>query len=154
MSKMNLSTTVSVAEIISSFAVVISLIYVGYEFKRSEKVTNKEADNMIYEKVQETNRLLIENADLATIILKTVTNPDELTSEEEMRYLAFEHIFYDAWESAWNYNQAGILDKETWRTWNDWFIKESNRKSILSWEGNRRHYGGEFLNYIDSILIK
>ena len=154
MSKLNLSTTVSIAEIISSLAVVVSLIYVGYEFKRSEKVSNKEADNIIYEKVQETNRLLVENADLAGIILKTVTNPDGLTSEEKIRYLAFEHIFYDTWESAWNYNQAGIFDNETWQTWNDWFIKESNQKSIMSWEGNRRHYGGEFLKYIDRLLLK
>ena len=154
MNKIKLNTAVSVAEIISSLAVVLSLMYVGYEFSRSEKVTNKEADNKIYEKIQEMNRLIIENADLAKLILKTVSNPEQLTSEEEIRYLAYEHIFYDTWESAWNYHQAGILDNETWKTWNDWFVKESNQKSILSWEGNRRHYGGIFLKYIDNILIK
>ena len=48
MKKAGIQTVVSIAEIISSLAIVASLIYVAYEFNRSEILTNRDAENIIY----------------------------------------------------------------------------------------------------------
>jgi len=109
MPKSRIQTMVSLAEIISSFAIVVSLIYVAYEFNRSEVLTNRDVENIIYERVLEIERLIIENPDLAKIVTKASDNSDELTPEERLRYLAYEHIFYDSWETLWAYYQEGIL---------------------------------------------
>lgn len=152
MKKSNLSMIVSIAEIISSLAIVISLFYVVNEYQRSNTLTSREVENMIYQRMLERDRLIIENIDLAKLTLKVSANPEKLTPDEQLRYLAFEHIFYDSWESAWYYHQEGILEKESWDSWDSWFKSEVKNKPLLSWEGNRQNSNGEFLQYIDNIF--
>jgi len=151
MKKPSIATMVSVAEIISSLAIVISLIYVGYEYKRSEIMTNRDVDNIMYQRVMELERLVIENSELAGIIVKAGSPTDTLSDEEMLRYLAYEHIFYDGWETLWAYRQEEIVDEDLWDGWNKWFIEESRRKPEKGWTGNRKHFNGDFLKFVDEI---
>jgi len=95
MKKPKLDTVVSIAEIISSLAIIVSLIYVANEFQRSNTLTNRDVENIIYDRMLEMDRLIIENADLSKLVLKASNNPEQLETYEQLRYLAFEHIFYD-----------------------------------------------------------
>ena len=151
MKKPKLETVVSFAEIISSIALIISLLYAAYEFNRSKTLTNRDVENILYERMFRIDQLIIENKDLTNLVLKASESTNELTPDEKMRYLAFEHIFYDSWESAWYYYNEGILEKPNWDSWNSWFISETKNKPILSWEGNRKNYSGKFLEYIDKL---
>ncbi len=149
-SKLNI--TVSVAEIVSSLAIVISLFYAVNEFKRSNTLTNRDVENIIYSRMLEMDRLIIENADLSELIMRASVNAEKLTPNEQLRYLAFEHIFFDSWESAWYYHREGTLEKTNWESWNSWFTSETKNKPFLSWKGNRKNYSGEFLKYVDTIF--
>lgn len=151
MKKPNLSRIAPLAEIVSSLAIIVSLIYAGYEYNRSTTLNNRDVDEGLYKSVWEMERLLIENPDMARIVLTALEYPEELLPEEQLRYLAYEHIFYDSWESAWNYHQQGILEAENWESWNTWFRTEFLKKPRLSWVGNRKHYAGDFLEYLDSL---
>jgi len=152
MKKTGIQTAVSIAEIISSLAIVASLIYVAYEFNRSEILTNRDVENIMYQRVLELERLIIENAELAKIIVKTTDKTKTLTPEEKLQYLAYEHIFYDSWETLWAYHMEDILDDELWEGWNKWFIEESKRKPLFGWLDNRKNFSGDFLNYVDEKL--
>jgi hypothetical protein len=152
MNKIKLKTFVSLAEIISSLAIVVSLIYVANEYRRSETLTNRDVENIIYQRIMEMNRLKIENPDLIGILLRAQKDSRTLTDEEQIRYLAFEHIFYDSWESAWYYHHEGILEEENWNSWNNWFSAEIKNKSFFSWQGNRKNFNGAYLEYIDRIF--
>ncbi len=152
MKKSKLDIFVSIAEIISSLAIVVSLFYIANEFQRSNTLTNRDVENIIYDRMLEMDRLIIENADLAKLVLKASNNPRTLESDEELRYLAFEHIFYDTWESAWYYHNEGTLEEQNWKSWNSWFISETKNKPLLSWEGNRKNLDGKFLEYVDNLL--
>ena len=152
MKKPNLNTVVSIAEIVSSVAIVISLLYAVNEFQRSNTLTNRDVENIIYNRMLDMDHLVIENSDIAGLILKASDNPQKLTREEKLKYWAFEHIFYDSWESAWYYYHEGILGKENWNSWNNWFISETKKKPYLSWEGNRKNYSGNFQEYLDNLF--
>ena len=152
MKKLKLDTVVSITEIISSLAIVVTLFYAANEFQRSNTLTNRDVENIIYDRMLEMDRLIIENADLAKIVLKAYVNPQQLEPDEQMRYLAFEHIFYDTWESAWYYHNEGTLEEQNWNSWNSWFISQTKNKPLLSWEGNRKNADGKFLDYIDNLL--
>jgi hypothetical protein len=152
MKKPKLDTIVSIAEIISSLAIVVSLFYIANEFQRSNTLTNRDVENIIYDRMLERDRLIIENSDLAKLVLKASENPNVLEPDEQLRYLAFEHIFYDTWESAWYYHNEGTLEEQNWNSWNSWFISETKNKPFLSWAGNRKNYDGKFLEAIDNIF--
>ena len=152
MKKPKLDIVVSIAEIISSLAIVVSLFYIVNEFQRSNTLTNRDVENILYDRMLEMDRLIIGNADLAKLVLKASKNSEELEPDEQLRYLAFEHIFYDTWESAWYYHSEGTLEEQNWNSWNSWFISEIQNKPLLSWEGNRKNADGKFLDYIDNIF--
>ena len=61
MKKPKLDTVVSVAEIISSLAIVVSLFYIANEFQRSNTLTNRDVENIIYDRMLKMDQLVIEN---------------------------------------------------------------------------------------------
>lgn len=154
MKKLKIELLVSIAEIISSIAIVVSIIYVAVEFKRSDAISNKDVENHLYNSIKSMDQLVIENNDIAKLIIKASAQTDSLKEEELLRYVSFEHIFYDSWEYAFSNYQDEILEKEEWESWNEWFISEVQKKPIISWEGNRKNYNGVFLDYVDDLIAK
>ena len=61
MKKPKLDTVVSLAEIISSLAIVVSLFYIANEFQRSNTLTNRDVENIIYDRMLKMDQLVIEN---------------------------------------------------------------------------------------------
>jgi hypothetical protein len=151
--KISIDTLVSLAQIISSVALVVSIIYIAVEYKKSDVLSNKDVENQLYNNIRTYDQLVIENEDVAKLIIKATTQPDSLKPEEVLRYVAWEHIFFDSWESAWSQYKEGILEHETWSGWNEWFISEALKKPLVAWEGNRKNYNGEFLIYVDEIIL-
>lgn len=151
MKRPSLERLAHLSQVVSSAAIIISLIYAGYEYRRSNTLTNRDVMDVIFQRVSETEQLLIENSDMALIILKAHNSPEQLLPEERLRYLAYDHIFYDSWESAWNYYHQGILEEADWVSWNRWFQMEFRKRPLLSWAGNRQHYDGGFLGHVDGL---
>ncbi len=153
MKKPELKTIVSLAEIISALAIVISLIYAVNEFRRSQTLTSRDVENIAYARMMERDRLLIENPDFANIYINVSKNPAKIKEAERVRYLAFEHIYYDSWETLWYYYNEGVMENDAWNSWNSWFISDAREKPALGWEGNRKHFSGEFLKMVDEVLL-
>jgi len=152
MKRPSLQTTVSVVEIVASLAVVVSLLYVAYEFKRSETLNSRDVESTIYQRMLERDRLVIENPELAEILVKAAGDPDGLSSTDRVRFLAYEHIFYDSWESAWYYYHEGILEESAWESWDTWFVADAKRRPLLGWTGNRSNFSDGFLEHADRAL--
>lgn len=152
MKRPSLQTTVSVLEVMASLAVVASLLYAVYEFKRTETLNSRDVENILYQRMLERDRLVIENAELAGIVLRASSEPEGLSPVDRMRFAAYEHVFYDSWESAWYYHQEGILATSAWESWNDWFLADAMRHPRIGWMDNRRHFSDDFLRYVDRAL--
>lgn len=153
MNKPKLQTIVSIAEIISALAIVVSLIYATNEFKRSQTITSRDVENIVYTRMMEMDKMLIENPDFVNIFVEASEDSGNLAKEEMIRFLAYEHIYYDSWETLWYYYKEGVLDKEAWNSWNQWFLSDSKERPIIGWKGNRKNYDGEFLNMVDNELL-
>lgn len=153
MNERKLQAYASLAEVVSAAAIIVSLLYVGYEFRRTGTLTSREADVILFERSREANRLLIETPGLAEIVVVAETTPEELGPADRLRYLAYQHDFFDSWEIGWYYREDGILDAATWRDWDEWFTAEARRRPAFAWTENRRHFTGEtFRRHVDSVL--
>ncbi|MCJ7467033.1 MAG: hypothetical protein MUO53_10115 [Maribacter sp.] len=75
-----------------------------------------------------------------------------MTQTDKIRYLAYEHIFYDSWETLYEGYQDGLVDEKTWMGWNEYILKEARRKPIFGRKGNLDQFGMEFLEYIQTDL--
>ena len=149
MRRSSLRTAVSAAEIVTALAVVISLLYAATEFRRSRTLTSTNVQTILYSRMLEMDRMLIENGELADILIAVATDAQSLTPGDTVRYLAYEHIFYDSWELAWIAHDDGVLEDRAWAGWNEWFVAEVRRRAPLGWAGNRKNHGDDFVRYVD-----
>ena len=149
---LKLDHVVAIANIVSSLVLIISIIILINEYKQSEVLNEKTIENLVYDRMMELDRLVIENSDLGEIISVAHENEDSLSASDKIRYLAYEHIFYDSWETIWVGYQNGVIRKDTWNDWNDWFIRAFKKKPALSWQGNIDQFSPLFLEFLNSEL--
>lgn len=144
-----LRTAVSVAEIISALAVVATLIYAVGELKRSRATTSGDVETILYERMLEMDRLLVEGDGFADLVVRAAEAPESLTTAERTRYLAYEHIFYDAWETAVAAHGNGLITPDAFEEWDGWFAADAARRPRFAWTENRRNYNSSFIEYVE-----
>lgn len=143
-----LQSLVSITQILSSLAVVISIIILLVEFKRTSLVNEKSIENLFYSRMMALDKIVIENKDVTEIILKAHNHPDSLSGSELKRYLAYEHIFFDSWETLWVGFKDGLVENNTWNDWNAWFVQEAKKKPSIAISGNDDQFSRAFIIYL------
>jgi len=150
-SRPSLATWVAVAQLAGSVAVILSLVYVASEFRRSQALSSSQIEDRLYARVLEMNRMMIEVPELASIVSRA-NRAEELSPSDSLRFLAFEHIWYDSWETAYDGFHDDILEAEAWGEWDDWFVQASRQRPRAGWVRNRMNFTGDFGRYVDGIL--
>lgn len=140
------------AEVISALAIVISLLYVGYEIRQTQILSQRSIDEMLFSRNSEANRILVENADMAEIVIAAQSGPDSLSPAERIRYLAYEHTLLDNWEVAFYSHYDGILNDEYWDDWDAFYKNQAKRRPKFAWTENRHNFVGPFAEYVDEFM--
>lgn len=144
-----LRTAVSIAEIISALAVVVTLVYAVGELKRTRALTSTNIETVLYDRMLEMDRLVVEANGFADILVRANEDPETLTSSARARYLAYEHIFFDAWETAVQARDNNLMSDESFDSWDRFFAADASRRPKLAWTGNLRFYNAEFIAYVE-----
>jgi hypothetical protein len=149
----NLKRWTAMAEIASAVAVVLSLIYVGYEIRRStlESDADVQAELLSYSRDQRV--LVVENGDLARVLTKGYADLAELTPEEALQFNNYVELHFVAWERAFMARESGVLSADNWAAWDEWFAATANRDPDFIWakvRGTLRYK--PFLQHADSAL--
>jgi len=153
MNHQRLQSYAAIAEVFGAFAIVISLLYAGYEVRRSGTMSSLDATVMLYEREREHNAVLFESPHMAELVILAEQSPDELTGADRLRYIEYQHDFLDSWEMAFVYHLDGILDDEAWEGWNDWFAREMQSRPRFAWEENQHNFTpGPFTAHVDAAL--
>jgi len=144
-----LHTAVSIAEIVSALAVVVTLIYAVSELKRSRAVASTGIETILYDRMLEMDRLVVEADGFADLLVRARAHPEGLDAGEQARYLAYEHIFFDAWEAAVEAHDNQLIGAESFRSWDEFFAADAARRTKFAWTGNLRYYGADFIDYVE-----
>jgi hypothetical protein len=99
------------AEIFGGVGIIISVLYLGYQV--SENTTNIQAANAlsISSETMASRQSLIDDADLADLVLKgrSETDRDVLTGNERFRFFAYTLNRLTIWENLLLMNKQGLL---------------------------------------------
>jgi hypothetical protein len=153
MDRNRVQTVASIAEIISAFGLIVSLLYAGYEFRRSTTVTSSDAATVLTERFRESNRLLIESPGLAEIVLAGRAGSADLSEADRLRFQTFEKEFFNSWEAAWLYHVDGILDAPTWADLDEYFAVAAKRRTAEVWVGIREDFPEDlFRAHVNAIM--
>jgi hypothetical protein len=150
----------SVAEIASAIAVVLSLVYVGYELNRSTNLLDTGRNTEILHAMRSWEQLVIADKELVEIFTHGPSKYAEFTDVEQFRYRYLIAQYVAIWEQAYDDHNAGLMQAESWEVWNRTFRPElpqiiSVWSEISVYYSNQfqQHIGTEISLYLDPIVI-
>lgn len=157
MKNLNLQGWASIAEIIGTIAVVISLLFVAYSVNYNTAVLQSMNDNLLYD----YNNLAIDDVardpSMAAILVK-LENGEDLSDIELMRFNSYQERFLTMWELAHDRYVEGLFPEYKWLGWNDALARNitqgPTRLPKELWEKVRTQYGADFVKLVDAAYSK
>jgi hypothetical protein len=101
-----------IVEIVGIAGILVSLIFLGYELKRSNDIAETEAVATIYSMTNDMGLALAENPELSRVFRQALSDFDSLSSDDLWTlYVLLEYVI-NVNEAAWKYFDKGIIDQE------------------------------------------
>jgi hypothetical protein len=147
---MNWTKASAFAEILSSVAILITLIYLAIEIQQSAAATQAEVRQAVVEQDQDFIALYVRSPELHLLGFQ-----EELTDEERTRqsFLLLSH--FRMRENNWFQHQNGILDDVTWETYRRSIPSILSAKHTRAWWRNfgvERHFDPNFIAEVNALL--
>ncbi len=154
MRKLNLAEWASLAEIIGTTAVVISLLILAYNINRNTVVMQASSENLLYELQFARGRDIVSSPGMALIYSKRKRN-EELSEEELERFLWDKLQEVSGWEFAFTRHRDGLFSTQQWEDWDKFFeVSLTNELSKESWSEVRHWYSEDFRSHVDAVYAK
>jgi hypothetical protein len=152
LAKRNLKAWVAFAEIVSAVAVVISLLYVGIEIRRTTLESDADIQAELLSYTHQRRYLVIENGDLSLVLAKGYADPTRLTEDELLRFQKYIELHYVAWERAYMARRAGVFSEELFDGWNPWFVSIAASDPDFVWPMVRdsQTWNPDFVQHVNS----
>jgi hypothetical protein len=135
------------SEIISSMAIVVTLIFLSVEIRQNTNALYAESSQSVLSAAQSELFELMENPDIVLNMIK----PDPLTAEDQVKIGAFLAATIRTREFSWLQFQSGIIGEAQWGT------ETAVIRSLLDsprardwWENNgRNNFDAGFVAFVD-----
>lgn len=151
--KLKLSEYAQIAEIISAFAIILSLIFVGFQLRDNAKATRSATANTTIASMSSWYAGMGQSREASTLFLSAIEDPDAHSREEWYQYVMSMHALMLNFQNSFYLAEEGTLDHE---------IRDSLTAVIAGvkdqpgfhryWAQRRDIFFPEFQNYVDDIL--
>jgi hypothetical protein len=116
---MNWEAINAVSQLISSIAVVFSLLYLALQVHRSTRVAKIAAQDSASTALRDVTKPFMENAELARVWQVGLENLSALSPEDQARFFHAAYQFLKAFETIHFHYAYGLLDLELWEGWRE-----------------------------------
>ena len=147
---MNLQTWVSLAEIISAFAVTLTLIAVIVSLRQNTRSQKALVVDSLAAAITSINVPAMESPALGSALAKATVDWNSASREERIIAHYFLFSLFKLLENAWYQQKAGILDQAHWLGWESLLRKYYHSEGVRQfWWPSRRHaYSPEFQKFL------
>ncbi|MEZ5998522.1 MAG: hypothetical protein R3B98_07500 [Hyphomonas sp.] len=149
-----LETVATLADILASCAVVISLIFIGFQLKQNAELTRMAAAQTSAQLLSTNLGRIIENGDLAELITKEGA-PDAWNRAERLRVTNFLSASFRHFEVLHTHRRFGVFEEELW------VGTEARLRDSLStpairewWQESKPFYAKSFATYVDKVAAE
>ena len=153
MGSMTLEQAYFVGELIAAIAVVISLIYVGFQVKQNTIATQTSSAQAYTTDVNEIVGLINNSTHLADVLHSGANGLSELEDGDIIRFMAFHDMLFITYQSFYLQWKKGTLDEELFNTYRGAQMSLLKQKGQREWWEFRRHwFNPGFQNYVEEIM--
>src|SRR5438477_11883313 len=107
----------SVSQLVSSVAVVLSVLYLGIQVHRSTRVAKLATQDAAATALRDVTKTLMENAELERIWRIGLEDLSALSTEDRARFFHAAYQFLKAFEKIHFHYVYGLMDKQLWAGW-------------------------------------
>lgn len=116
---MNWDAINAVSQLISSIAVVISVLYLAVQLRSSTRVARVAAQDAAAAALRDVTKPFMENAELGRIWRIGLENFQTLSADDQARFFHAAHQFLKALETIHFHYVDGLLDAQLWEGWRE-----------------------------------
>lgn len=144
----------SVAQFISSIAVVVSLWYLAVQVHRSTRVAKLRAQDAATTALRDVTRPFTENAEVARIWREGLEDLDSLTAEEKGRFFHAAFQFLKAMETIHFHYVYGLMEEQIWRGWSNLYRHYLASPGLAYyWQVRRDLFSERFQTFINKLEL-
>ena len=107
----------AVSQLVSSVAVVLSVLYLGIQVHRSTRVAKLATQDAAATALRDVTKPLMENAELERIWRIGLEDLSALSTEDRARFFQAAYQFLKAFETIHFHYVYGLMDKQLWEGW-------------------------------------
>src|SRR6476619_1802364 len=107
----------AISQLVSSIAVVISVLYLAVQLRSSTRVARVAAMDAAAAALRDVTKPFMENAELGRLWRTGLENLDRLSAEDQARFFHAAHQFLKALETIHYHYVYGLLDPLLWEGW-------------------------------------
>ena len=140
-------------EIVGIAGIIVSLIFLGYELKRSNDIAETEAVATIYSMTNEMGLALAENPELSRVFGQALSDFESLSPDDRWTlYVLLEYVI-NVNEAAWKYYDKGIINQEEADYFTRGLCKLIGRDPglVAAWRSNKQDRLPGFYDYVTSV---
>jgi hypothetical protein len=150
---MNWDAIGAIGEIIGAMAVFLTLVYLALQIRQNTKAVQAAAVDASVGKLNDVRETMYENAEIASIYIQGLAEPDQLDEESRLRFRLLIHNILLAISNV--YSQTGLtgLSLSTWES-QILIVKRiiSTPGGQRFWKASRLEFEETFRDQVDGIL--
>jgi hypothetical protein len=151
--KYTLKKVALLTEIIGGIAIVVSLIFVGIQFRDNTIATKSATANAANNIVISWYKDIGNNTQSSTLFLKFMGNPNLLTTEERYQSIMLLHAAMLGLQNSFYLEEEGTLDNEIHESLTSVLIGVKDQPGFqLFWKTRKSIFFKEFRDYINNVL--
>jgi len=114
---MNWDAVAAIAQLVSSVAVVLSVLYLGIQVHRSTRVAMLATQDAAATAMRDVTKPFMENAELERIWRVGLEDLSALSVEDRARFFHATYQFLKAFETIHFHYVYGLMDRQLWEGW-------------------------------------
>ena len=111
---MNIEIMANYADVIGGIAVLISLVYVGFEIRRNTKSSLSQTNMTIHESMANISLEVGKDAQLSSLFRKGLFSFSKLDDDERFQFFTLMTSLYRRFENVFYQNEKGLLEDQLW----------------------------------------
>jgi len=141
----------NLGEFISSIAVLVSLIYLALQIKKSTETARTSTYHSIVSDFGAMNQTLATAPELAQLYVRALEEFETLDTGEKARISQLFYLTFRSFENMFYQHQKGYLDEDVWIGWEKLMVTYFRREGFQTWWAMRREvFSQSFVAFLES----
>jgi hypothetical protein len=141
-----------IAEITGAVAVVLSLLYVGYQIKENTDAQLSATENNLFNLGVALDEWYMDPG-FVEVVARANSDFSSLSDVERLRFARHVGMSLNLWTYAWKSYTRGQIDQGEWDAWNNWFVEEMDNPAWRTiYEDKRDGYHVGFQAHVDASI--